>query len=404
MLVYDDLLSAEALADPHAYFSHLREREPVHWNSRWKGWIITAYDDVVQVLRDRQHFSANRLAAWARDRDPEEVERYRYLLTYTEKRPSFLDPPEHTRIRALVNAHFTPIVVERKRSRIRRIVDELLDEIIDQRQAEIVGAFTYRLPLIVLCEYLGVPADDEERELVRQWSLDLGSFIVTEAGDPRRFDRAQDAAHAFVRFLEPIVRARKAAPRDDLLSAMIQTQREGDGLSDVELLTLTINFLFAGHETTSATIANGILAFSWHRDQWELLRQNPSLIGRAVEEVLRYKGATKALSRFATADVEIGGRTIHAGDKCLVVLASANRDPSRFPDPFRFDITRAPNPHVTFGSGHHTCLGGPLARIELQEVFLALTERMPHLRVPEQALEYHPTLVTHSLKRLYVEW
>lgn len=184
----------------------------------------------------------------------------------------------------------------------------------------------------------------------------------------------------------------------------IHAEREGDTFSHVEVLTLTINFLFAGHETTSATIANGILAFSQHRDQWELLRQNPGLIGRAVEELLRYKGATKALSRFATQDVEVGGRLIRAGEKCLVVLAAANRDPFRFAEPFRFDITRSPNPHVTFGSGHHTCLGGPLARIELQEVFLALAERLPHLHVPEQKLEYQATLVTHALKQLYLEW
>ncbi len=402
MLVQDDLLAPEVVRDPYAYFAHLRNTDPVHWNDRWGGWLVTRYDDVVRAFRDPERLSSDRMAHFQRELTEHDRERLQVLIRYFSKWLVFTDPPYHTRVRMLVNKAFTPTSVERLRPRVRQIVHELLDGVEHRGEMEFLREFAFHLPVIVISEYLGVSPED--REAVKEWSDETSRIFFIRADDPARRERSQAGLIKLLEYFEPLIYERRKNPRDDLVSALVQAEERGDLLSHDELLATCTVLLFAGHETTTNLLANGLLALLQHRDQWELLRQDPSLTRSATEELLRYDGPVKATFRWAKVDVELGGKTIRAGDRMLLVLASANRDPERFPRPDDVDITRNPNPHVAFGHGIHVCLGAPLARLEAQEAFAALVQRLPNIRLASEQLEYHPTIVSRALVALHVEW
>jgi len=302
----------------------------------------------------------------------------------------------------LVNKAFTPTSVERLRPRVREIVHGLLDRVESKGRMAFIREFAFQLPVIVISEYMGVPPED--REQVKEWSDETSRIFFIRADDPKRRERSQAGLIKLLEYFEPLIHDRKRNPRDDLISVLVQAEERGDLLSHDELLATCTVLLFAGHETTTNLLANGLLALLQHRDQWDLLRQNPTLVRLAVEELLRYDGPVKATFRWAKVDVEMGGKTIRAGDRMLLVLASANRDPAKFTNPDDLDITRNPNPHVAFGHGIHICLGAPLARVEAQEAFGALAERLPNVQLSDQELRYHPTIVSRALEELYVEW
>lgn len=402
MIVQDDLLAPEVVQDPYAYFARLREVDPVHWNERWGGWLVTRYDDVVRAFRDPERLSSDRMAHFVRELSPQDRERLTVLIRYFSRWLVFTDPPYHTRVRMLVNKAFTPTSVERLRPRVREIVHGLLDHVEPKGRMAFIREFAFHLPVIVISEYMGVPPED--REQVKEWSDETSRIFFIRADDPERRERSQAGLVKLLEYFEPLIHARRKDPRDDLISALVQAEERGDLLSHDELLATCTVLLFAGHETTTNLLANGLLALLQHRDQWDLLRHNPALVRSAVEELLRYDGPVKATFRWAKVDVEMGGKTIRAGDRMLLVLASANRDPEKFTNPDDLDITRSPNPHVAFGHGIHICLGAPLARVEAQEAFGALAERLPNLRLSDQELRYHPTLVSRALEELYVEW
>jgi len=258
--------------------------------------------------------------------------------------------------------------------------------------------------VIVISEYLGVPIED--REQVKEWSDETSRIFFIRANEPDRRERSQKGLEKLLAYFEPLIDARRRQPRDDLVSALVQAEERGDLLSHEELLATCTVLLFAGHETTTNLLANGLLAFMQSRHQWELLRQQPALVRSAVEELLRFDGPVKATFRVARKDTELRGKTIRAGDRMLLILAAANRDPDKYADPDRLEITRSPNPHVAFGQGIHVCLGAPMARLEAQEAFLALPQRFPelHLNTDSALLEYHPTIVARALKALPVSW
>jgi len=402
VLVQDDLLAPEVVRDPYAYFARLRRDDPVHWNERWGGWLVTRYEDVVRAFRDPARLSSDRMAHFQQELSPHEQERLHVLIRYFSRWLVFTDPPYHTRVRMLVNKAFTPTSVERLRPRVRAIVSELQDGMEQGRHADFIRAFAFHLPVIVISEYLGVPPQD--REAVKEWSDETSRIFFIRADDPQRRERSQAGLIKLLEYFEPLIHERRRHPRDDLISALVQAQERGDLLSHDEVLATCTVLLFAGHETTTNLLANGLLALLQHRDQWELLARDPSLAFSATEELLRYDGPVKATFRWARADAELGGKTIRAGDRMLLVLASANRDPDRFPQPDRVDITRNPNPHVAFGHGIHVCLGAPMARVEGQEAFAALARRFPGMRLATDELEYHPTIVSRALAELPVEW
>lgn len=402
MLVQEDLLAPEVVRDPYTYFARLREHDPVHWNDRWGGWLVTRYEDVVRAFRDPERLSSDRMAHFQQELTPQDREKLHVLIKYFSRWLVFTDPPYHTRVRMLVNKAFTPTSVERLRPRVRQIVHELLDAVQPWGYMEFVREFAFHLPVIVISEYLGVPPED--REAVKEWSDETSRIFFIRADDPDRRERSQAGLVKLLEYFEPLIHDRRRNPRDDLTSALVQAQERGDLLSHDELLATCTVLLFAGHETTTNLLANGLLALLQHRDQWELLCRDPSLNRSATEELLRYDGPVKATFRWAKVDVELGGKTVRAGDRMLLVLASANRDPEKFVDPDRVDITRNPNPHVAFGHGIHVCLGAPLARLEGQEAFAALAQRFPTLRLASESLEYHPTIVSRALVELPVEW
>jgi cytochrome P450 len=402
VLVQDDLLAPEVVRDPYAYFARLRRDDPVHWNERWGGWLVTRYEDVVRAFRDPARLSSDRMAHFQQELSPHDQERLHVLIRYFSRWLVFTDPPYHTRVRMLVNKAFTPTSVERLRPRVRAIVSELQDGMEQGRHADFIRAFAFHLPVIVISEYLGVPPQD--REAVKEWSDETSRIFFIRADDPQRRERSQAGLIKLLEYFEPLIHERRRHPRDDLISALVQAQERGDLLSHDEVLATCTVLLFAGHETTTNLLANGLLALLQHRDQWELLARDPSLAFSATEELLRYDGPVKATFRWARADAELGGKTIRAGDRMLLVLASANRDPDRFPQPDRVDITRNPNPHVAFGHGIHVCLGAPMARLEGQEAFAALARRFPGMRLATDELEYHPTIVSRALAELPVEW
>ena len=400
--IQDDLLAPEVIADPYTYFGQIREEDPVHWNSRWNGWLVTRYEDVVGVLRDHDHFSSDRMASFVLELRPEDRDRLSLLISYFSKWLVFTDPPYHTRVRMLLNKAFTPTSVERLRPRVREIIQELLSQVEHKRHMEFIREFAFHLPVIVISEYMGVPPED--REQIKEWSDETSRIFFIRADEPDRRERSQRGLQHLLDYFEPLIHDRRRHPRDDLITALIQAEERGDLLSDEELLATCTVLIFAGHETTTNLLANGLVALMEHHDQWDLLHENPSLVRPAVEELLRYDGPVKATFRWAKQDVELQGKTMREGDRLLIVLAAANRAPRKFSNPEDLDITRNPNPHVAFGHGIHVCLGAPLARLEGQEAFLALSQRLPNIRLADKPREYHRTIVARALKELWVEW
>jgi len=312
------------------------------------------------------------------------------------------DPPDHTRLRGLVSKAFTPKALESLRPRIQQIVDGLLDQIERRGEMDLIEEFAYPLPVIVICEMLGVPVKDHER--FKHWGLDIarGLDAIMLPPDSEVGKRSVSGRRALAEYFRALIAERRAAPRDDMLSALIAAEEAGDKLSEEELLASCILLLVAGHETTVNLIGNGTLALLKHPEQLRRLRENPGLIGSAVEELLRYDGPVQRTARIPSEDLVIGGKTIPKGEMVMPFLGAANRDPAQFPDPDRLDITRTDNRHIAFGMGIHFCLGAPLARMEGQIAISTLLRRLPKLALASQLPEHRQSLTLRGLVSLPV--
>jgi cytochrome P450 len=312
------------------------------------------------------------------------------------------DPPDHTRLRSLVSKAFTPRVVETLRPRVQDIVDDLLDEVASAHAMNLVEDFAYPLPVVVICELLGVPVADQER--FRGWGLDIarGLDAILLPPDSDVSERSMASRRALTSYFRALIAERREAPRADLLSGLIAAEERGDSLTEEELLATCILLLIAGHETTVNLVANGTLALLRHPAELRRLRENPGLIASAVEELLRYDGPVQRTARVASEDIEIGGRTIAAGDMVLPFLGAADRDPAQFPDPDRLDLARIDNRHLAFGWGIHFCLGAPLARVEGQIAINALVQRLPKLALATETPVYRHSLTLRGLASLPV--
>jgi len=374
-------LAAEALryltdpafrADPHDFLDRLRATDPVHRTAAGV-WLITRHADALAVLRDD--------TAWSRRRAAEKhvvVDDPLAREIFTA-RMLFNDKPEHTRMRRLVAAAFTPAGVRRWQEEFTRIAGELLDEVEPAGSMDAVAEFGYPYAERVICFMLGVPFDDHA--LWERWAQQM--VEPPAGGDMAAFKEVATAATLeFTDYVRRLVAERRGREGDDLLSRLIAVEEEGTRLSETELVAMTFELILAGHETTSNAISNGIWLLLRHPDQFARLRRQPDAIPGAIEEILRYESpAPMALSRVATADTDVGGTVIPAGESALVLLVAANRDPAVFDDPHRFDAFRSGGDHIGFGTGGHYCLGAALARIELNIVFPALLARLPGLRL-----------------------
>lgn len=395
------LVSPEIFSDPYPIYHQLREQDPVHWSEVWGCWVLTRYADVIAVLRDYRRFTnVGRIASFL-DQLPADVRAQIQPLydNFTVGMPN-TDPPEHTRVRGLVNKAFSARVVEGMRPRVQQIVDDLLDQAEGGGGMEVIGSFAYPLPAIVIAETLGVPAEDRDR--FKAWSDDIVAFHGTGRPHSETIMKSTAALLETKAWLLRLIEARRKQPEDDLISALVAAEERGDMLSETELVATCITLLTAGHETTTGLVGNGLLALLRHPDQLRKLRENPALIGTAVEEFLRFDTSFLRAWRLTAEDVEIGGKQIPKGQTLSLMLGAANRDPAQFEDPDRLDITRDPNLHTSFGWGIHFCAGAPLARREAEIAFTTLLHRFPHLKLDEEGVEWQQNNTFHNLKSLPV--
>lgn len=390
-------------ANPQAMYEQMREEDPVH---RATGpvtgnpiWFLTRYDDCVAVLKD-QRFGKD----FRKHLPPEHAERYigpadeafepinRHMLN--------LDPPDHTRLRALVHKAFTPRIVENLRPRIQQIADDLLDAVQSTREFDLLAEYAFPLPITVIAELLGVPVEDRDR--FRAWTQAI-LFSTDE-------ERGRQAVMEFAMYMHSLIDERHENPQDDLISALVAAEEEGDRLDRQELLGMIFLLLVAGHETTVNLIGNGTLALLQHPDQMQLLKErldDEALVKSAIEEILRYNGPVETPTvRWSFEDVEIGGKVIPIGEIVLPALVAANRDPAHFENPNTFDIQRDPNRHIAFGSGIHYCLGAPLARLEGAIAIPTLLRRLPTLKLNAavEDIEWNESLLIHGMKAMPVRF
>jgi cytochrome P450 len=382
------------VADPYPTYHRLRAEDPVH-HSPLGFWVLTRYDDVVAVLRDAR-FIKEPIAAFVAARFGVAVPPGLGLSMLDR------DPPDHTRLRGLVNKAFTPRVVEALRPQVQRIVDDLLDRGADAGTMDLIEDFAYPLPVTVICRMLGVPVADHER--FKGWGLDiargLDAILLPPESDVAR--RSAAARHALADYFRELIAERRGTPREDLLSGLIAAEEAGDTLGEDELLATCILLLVAGHETTVNLIGNGTLALLRHPAELRRLRETPGLIGSAIEELLRYDGPVQRTARIPSADVTIRGRKIAKGEMVMPFIGAADRDPAQFPDPDRLDLARADNRHIAFGWGIHFCLGAPLARVEGQIAIETLVRRMPKLALATDEPQFRQSLTLRGLEHLPV--
>ena len=376
----------------------------MRWNKGVNAWILTRYSDVSAALRyDR--LSAERITALTGLIGESGGESARQFERTFLKMMLFSDPPDHTRLRSLANKAFTPRVVEQIRSHIQGIVKVLLDHVQlggerEHGKMDVITDLAYPLPAIVIAEMLG--AEPKDRDQFKKWSDDLAAFLGNIRIVSETYESAMKSVAELIDYLRELVAQRRKEPKDDLISALVMAEDQGDSFTQEELFSMCVLLIFAGHETTTNLIGNGILALLNNPSELAKLRQNPSLIVPAIEEIIRYDGPVQTTTRTALEPLEIGGKQIAKGDRISLTLGAANRDPAQFPDPDRMDITRGENRHVGFGFGIHFCLGAALARMESQLAIGAMVERMPELRLESADLVWRDNPILRGVNSLPV--
>jgi len=388
-------------ADPFPIFRRLQDEDPVHWSDSLKAWVITRYDDVRAVALDRA-MSADRVRPFFNVLPPEEQRRLADLGHYLTLWAVFKDAPDHTRLRGLMNRAFTPRAVEALRPNIERLVDDLIDAIVARGSADLIADFAYPLPASVIMDMLGVPRSD--LATMKIWSDDIALFVGIARATPDKYARAQAGTREMAAYFRRLVAERRKAPREDMISALIAAEEEARHLTEDEIVASCILLLFAGHETTTNLIGNGVLAFLPYPGELAKLVARPELAASAVEECLRYDGPSGALARVVALDHERSGRQLKAGGRVYAFMNAANRDPRRFPEPDRFDIERPDNRHLTFGHGAHFCLGAPLARLEAQIAFPRIFARLARLELAAHKFEWMDSLILRGVKKLPVRF
>ena len=398
-VVFNPLLGG-ARQNPYPLYRRLRESDPVHRSRAIRGWILFRHADCLDVLRDARFSADDRnYAAYEQERaaaiqdglvDPSEPEEPVMLRR---------DPPDHTRLRSLVNKAFTPRAIEKLQPRIEEIASGLLDDLESRREFDLIADFAVPLPVTIIAEMLGVPAED--RHTFKRWSDHLIGFLDPQASPGPEILR--QTADEFFEYMDRIAAERRKEPAGDLLSALVLAEEQGDRLSQQELHSTLALLLAAGNETTTNLIGNGMLALLRHPDQLALLRHHPELIESAVEELLRWDSPVQFTMRIPTVDLDFHGKRFEKGQAVVAVLGSANRDPEIFANPEVLDITRSENRHASFGYGVHFCLGAQLARLEGRIAIGALLRRFADLQLATGRPKWRKLTFLRGLEALPVQ-
>ncbi len=391
------LLDPEVLADPYPLYRQLREEDPVHWDPYLHAWVVTRYEDVVNVLH---HFKADRTPT------PERLDELGMgeiapIAAVMVKQMLFLDPPEHGRVRRLASVAFTPRRVGVLREHIRQIAGTLVDNLADKPRFDLMAELANPLPAIVTAEMLGVPVSDHE--LLKGWSQDFAEMLGNFQHNPGRVKKTLQSVEAMVVYFHAAIIREASHPTEGLINALVTAEVDGDRLSEEEVVANVIITMVGGQETTTNLIGNGVLTLLRQPDQLERLRSDPTLLVNAVEELLRFESPSQQTARLAPARAILGGTRIPEGDAVIAVMGAANRDPERFSDPDHLDLGREDNRHLAFGWAAHFCFGAPLARMEGQIAFETLLARFPKIALaPDEAIEWRPNLGLRGLTGLQV--
>lgn len=380
------LVSAEFVRDPYAVLDVLRERDAVHWSGSLGAWVLTRYDDVVATFKDVDSYSnEGRLARAAAYLPEPRAELAAFDAHYKTKGLLHSDPPDHTRMRRVLAPAFSPRAIDRMRPRIQHIVDQLISYVEPHSHMDVIQDLAFALPATVLADMMGVPV--EQGPVFRVWADRLLGFQGINRPGRALLLAAQEALLEARAYLAELIELRRREPGQDLISLMT-SEADGATLTDAEIINTGMTLLTAGHETTTSLIGNGLLILLQRRDQWNELREDRSLVGSAIEEILRFESPVSRQPRLLTGDTVLSSRVLRKGDMVFQMLGAANRDPQVFPNPATFDVHRSPNRHLAFGQGIHFCIGATLSRAEGEIVFQTVLERLPQMRLVEHVADW----------------
>ncbi|HSU75938.1 MAG TPA: cytochrome P450 [Burkholderiales bacterium] len=387
------------LADPFPLYQRLRDEDPAHWSAELKAWVLTRYEDVKRVCLDGQ-MSSDRLRPFFATLPSAEAARMAELMRILTLWMVFRDPPEHTRLRRLASRVFNARTIAALRPNVEAITAWLLERIGERSEFDFIAEFAGPLPALVIMDMLGVPREQLTR--LKHLSDEMALFIGSARETPGKYERAEAATREMAGLFRALVAERRRAARADLLSELVRVEENGDRLSEDELVASCVLLLFAGHETTTHHIANGLAALLRFPGELEKLRRNPALAPAAVEELLRYDGPIGAQVRIAQEPQRFHGRELRPGDRVFLMMNAANRDPRAYPEPDRVELERRGPPHLTFGYGAHLCLGFPLARLEGQIALPAVLARWREIEPAAGRVAWLDSMVLRGMKAFAV--
>lgn len=387
------------LADPYPVFSRMRDHDPCYWSPRLRSWVLTRYGDVKAMCLDRDGVSSDRLQPFFSSLAGAQSSRITEIIRYLSLWMVFKDPPEHTRLRRLTGKVFSTRAMQAMRPKVEQISEHLLQSLEGREHFDMVADYAGPLPCLVIMAMLGVPSDTLAE--VKRMSDEIALFIGSARTSPDKYDTAEAATREMAAFFAGLIAERRRQPRDDALSELVQVRDGDDAFTDDELVATCILMLFAGHETTTNHIANGMLSLMRFPREMQRLRSDPGLAAAAVEELLRFDGPSGAQVRIVRQAQQLHGKTLEPGQRVFMMLNAANRDPLAYPDPDQLDLTRDGVPHLSFGFGAHICLGFPLARTEGAVALPALLRHFTHIE-PAAEPEWINSLVFRGMKALPV--
>ena len=396
------MINNEFLNNPYPTYHALRQAGPLHWNEEFCGgaWLLTEYADVASVLRDAR-FSVRRAGGWANSSGPEALTELREFKRIFSRSLLFVDAPQHTRLRQVMNAGFKPAALQALAPQIQGIVDSLLDKVTAPGAGttfDFMSDFARPLPALVIAAMLGI--DGADRAEFVAWSDDIAAFIGSPTPTIEIGRRAQTGLVAMNAYFRAMLPQRRLRPGDDLISQLIQAEASGGIITTKELLAQCCTLLFAGHETTRNLLGNGMLALLQHPPQWQALQQNPALLPSALKELLRFDSPVQYSGRRLKVDVEMHGRLMKKGDLVIPLIGAANRDPAKFPTPDALDISRNQGVHLSFGYGPHVCIGATLTYIEAEIALRSVMRRLPELQLASATQSWGRNAVYRSLNAL----